>query len=113
MDSVQRDFMTTWLTEWIRGVDEYTAGHGPARQATEDRAREPVLRVLAIIQKERPDVEALSAISSFGGTSDLKIGRRVALEVRGAVRAKESTEFHPGDSAPRRSIRSTVAHALW
>lgn len=119
MDSVQRDFMSKWLTEWIRAVDEFTANHGPARQAAEYRALELVSRVLAIVQKERPDVEALYEICSFGGALDFTIGRRVAMEVRGAVRTKELTEFHLGDNAPRLSADSLhprvweSARAFW
>ncbi|MEX5260398.1 TIGR02391 family protein [Kocuria sp. CPCC 205263] len=119
MDPGQRDFMTKWLSEWIRAVDEYTSGHGIERQAAEDRALELVPRVLAIIQRERPDIETLYEISSFGGTLDFRSGRRVAMEVRGAVRTKELTELHLGNSAPRLSADGLhprvweAARAFW
>ncbi|WP_336649690.1 TIGR02391 family protein [Kocuria rosea] len=118
MDPAKRDFMTRWLSEWIRAVDEYMDPYCDEHDGALDRALELVPRVLAIIQTERPEVKSLYELNDFDQV-EFKEGRRTAMEIRGLIRTKELTELHLGDNAPRLSAQSLhprvwdAARAFW
>lgn len=104
MDAEKRDFMTSWLSNWIKAVDDYYSAYMEDRnscQPEQDRVVELAPRALAIVKTQRPDVTSLFTYEN--SYLDAESGRMVAVEVRGIVRSKELTEKFLGNDAPQLS----------
>lgn len=108
MEAEKRDFMTYWLTTWIKAVDDYNGADYNDRQPEEDQVVELMPRALAIIQTRRPEVTSL--YSYAGNYLDTQSGRILAVEIRGLIRSIELTEKFLGDDAPQ--LSANLLHSM-